>query len=192
MNRCLLSVQDVKSNGSHGTLCEGGACAIPSWGKFWLAVLNVYSWDGMHCLLPEMWSVINSYSMIMCSVFLQDIVITNVCLLSWLLVIYTWQSCIWLAVYRIVLRDVQKETHSDHRCIAVYSTCMEPYLEMYKKKLTQMYVLQYVTHLSNSKCARLLWVSNSHIAVSVGVSLFHRLLQVIPRQCVNKPYISWK
>ncbi|XP_064613807.1 lanosterol synthase-like isoform X2 [Liolophura sinensis] len=35
----------------------GGACAIPSWGKFWLAVLNVYSWDGMHSLLPEMWSL---------------------------------------------------------------------------------------------------------------------------------------
>ncbi|KAK7456563.1 hypothetical protein BaRGS_00039317 [Batillaria attramentaria] len=33
----------------------GGACAIPSWGKFWLAVLNVFSWDGMHSLFPEMW-----------------------------------------------------------------------------------------------------------------------------------------
>uniref|UniRef100_A0A8C4R4G5 Lanosterol synthase n=1 Tax=Eptatretus burgeri TaxID=7764 RepID=A0A8C4R4G5_EPTBU len=34
---------------------KGGALGIPSWGKFWLAVLNVYSWDGMHTLLPEMW-----------------------------------------------------------------------------------------------------------------------------------------
>ncbi|KAL8561846.1 hypothetical protein ACOMHN_046971 [Nucella lapillus] len=33
----------------------GSASAIPSWGKFWLAVLNVYSWDGMHSLFPEMW-----------------------------------------------------------------------------------------------------------------------------------------
>ncbi|KAL5006604.1 hypothetical protein ScPMuIL_015410 [Solemya velum] len=33
----------------------GGAAAIPSWGKFWLAVLNVYSWEGMHSLFPEMW-----------------------------------------------------------------------------------------------------------------------------------------
>jgi len=41
-------------------------------------------------------------------------------------------------------------------CIAVYNTCMEPYLEMYKKKLIQMYVLQYITHLSNNKCTRLL------------------------------------
>lgn len=30
---------------------------IPSWGKFWLAVLNVYSWDGIHNLCPEMWYV---------------------------------------------------------------------------------------------------------------------------------------
>lgn len=31
---------------------------IPSWGKFWLAILNVYSWEGMNTLLPEMWSVL--------------------------------------------------------------------------------------------------------------------------------------
>ncbi|OXB61464.1 hypothetical protein ASZ78_010220 [Callipepla squamata] len=34
---------------------KGGALGIPSWGKFWLAVLNVYSWEGMNTLLPEMW-----------------------------------------------------------------------------------------------------------------------------------------
>ncbi|XP_037832152.1 lanosterol synthase-like isoform X2 [Kryptolebias marmoratus] len=34
---------------------KGGAAGIPSWGKFWLAVLNVYSWEGMNTLLPEMW-----------------------------------------------------------------------------------------------------------------------------------------
>ncbi|XP_014677721.1 PREDICTED: lanosterol synthase-like [Priapulus caudatus] len=33
----------------------GGATAIPSWGKFWLCLLNVYHWEGMHSLLPEMW-----------------------------------------------------------------------------------------------------------------------------------------
>ncbi|XP_077977961.1 lanosterol synthase-like [Glandiceps talaboti] len=33
----------------------GGAVYIPSWGKFWLAVFNCYSWDGMNTLLPEMW-----------------------------------------------------------------------------------------------------------------------------------------
>lgn len=34
---------------------KGGAVAIPSWGKFWLAVLNVYSWEGINTLFPEMW-----------------------------------------------------------------------------------------------------------------------------------------
>ncbi|KAK2150110.1 hypothetical protein LSH36_423g02015 [Paralvinella palmiformis] len=33
----------------------GGAKGIPSWGKFWLSLLNVYSWDGMHNICPEMW-----------------------------------------------------------------------------------------------------------------------------------------
>ena len=33
----------------------GGAGSIPSWGKFWLAVLGVYEWSGMNTLLPELW-----------------------------------------------------------------------------------------------------------------------------------------
>ena len=33
----------------------GGATSIPSWGKFWLSVLNVYEWNGMNSLLPELW-----------------------------------------------------------------------------------------------------------------------------------------
>ena len=33
----------------------GGATGIPSWGKFWLSVLNVYDWDGVNYLLPELW-----------------------------------------------------------------------------------------------------------------------------------------
>lgn len=36
-------------------LSWGGAVSIPSWGKFWLCVLNVYSWDGTNCILPELW-----------------------------------------------------------------------------------------------------------------------------------------
>lgn len=34
---------------------RGGATHITSWGKFWLAVLGVYSWDGQNPLSPEMW-----------------------------------------------------------------------------------------------------------------------------------------
>ncbi len=32
-----------------------GVLAIPSWGKFWLAVLNLYDWKGVNTLLPELW-----------------------------------------------------------------------------------------------------------------------------------------
>ena len=33
----------------------GGATYITSWGKFWLAVLGCYSWDGMNPTPPEIW-----------------------------------------------------------------------------------------------------------------------------------------
>ncbi|EEB98358.1 hypothetical protein MPER_02146, partial [Moniliophthora perniciosa FA553] len=33
----------------------GGACAIPSWGKLWLSLLNVYDWEGNNPIPPELW-----------------------------------------------------------------------------------------------------------------------------------------
>ncbi|KAL0338802.1 UNVERIFIED_CONTAM: Lupeol synthase [Sesamum angustifolium] len=36
-------------------LDHGGAVAIPSWGKIWLAVLGVYEWDGCNPMPPEFW-----------------------------------------------------------------------------------------------------------------------------------------
>ncbi|PWZ01644.1 putative lanosterol synthase [Testicularia cyperi] len=33
----------------------GGATGIPSWGKLWLAILNVYEWEGMNPIPPELW-----------------------------------------------------------------------------------------------------------------------------------------
>ncbi len=30
---------------------------IPSWGKFWLATLNLYQWKGVNAVLPELWSL---------------------------------------------------------------------------------------------------------------------------------------
>ncbi|MES1908679.1 MAG: hypothetical protein MHM6MM_001562 [Cercozoa sp. M6MM] len=36
---------------------HGGADGVPHWGKFWLSVLGVYEWHGMHSLWPEMWSL---------------------------------------------------------------------------------------------------------------------------------------
>ena len=34
---------------------QGGVVAIPTWGKFWLAMLNLYNWDGVNPVLPEVW-----------------------------------------------------------------------------------------------------------------------------------------
>ena len=32
-----------------------GVHRIPSWGKFWLALLNLYDWRGLNPILPELW-----------------------------------------------------------------------------------------------------------------------------------------
>ena len=34
---------------------RGGAHHITSWGKFWLALLGVYAWEGLNPMPPEMW-----------------------------------------------------------------------------------------------------------------------------------------
>lgn len=34
---------------------RGGATSVPAWGKFWLACLNVYDWEGIHPVPPELW-----------------------------------------------------------------------------------------------------------------------------------------
>ncbi len=34
---------------------NGGAEGIPSWGKFWLAVLGCYEWEGLNPIPPEFW-----------------------------------------------------------------------------------------------------------------------------------------
>lgn len=34
---------------------EGGATAIPSWGKLWLALVSLYDWRGVSPVLPEVW-----------------------------------------------------------------------------------------------------------------------------------------
>lgn len=33
----------------------GGALSIPSWGKYWLAVMRLYDWEGVNALSPELW-----------------------------------------------------------------------------------------------------------------------------------------
>ena len=32
-----------------------GVLGVPSWGKFWLALLNLYEWRGVNPVLPELW-----------------------------------------------------------------------------------------------------------------------------------------
>ncbi|MCD2452608.1 terpene cyclase/mutase family protein [Methylicorpusculum oleiharenae] len=34
---------------------NGGATGIPSWGKFYLSIMNLYDWQGFNSLFPEMW-----------------------------------------------------------------------------------------------------------------------------------------
>ncbi len=34
---------------------RGGPLAIPSWGKLWLAIMNLYGWEGVNPILPELW-----------------------------------------------------------------------------------------------------------------------------------------
>jgi lanosterol synthase len=36
---------------------QGGVVAIPTWGKFWLAMLNLYPWKGLNPILPELWGL---------------------------------------------------------------------------------------------------------------------------------------
>jgi hypothetical protein len=36
---------------------QGGARAVPSWGKLWLALLGLYDWQGLHPVLPEAWAL---------------------------------------------------------------------------------------------------------------------------------------
>ena len=32
--------------------------AVPSWGKMWLSVMNLYSWDGFNCVPAELWCAV--------------------------------------------------------------------------------------------------------------------------------------
>jgi lanosterol synthase len=36
---------------------EGGARAIPTWGKFWLALVSLYRWEGVNPIIPELWTL---------------------------------------------------------------------------------------------------------------------------------------
>jgi lanosterol synthase len=38
-------------------LQKEGVLGIPTWGKFWLALLNLYDWGGVNAILPELWGL---------------------------------------------------------------------------------------------------------------------------------------
>ncbi|KAJ4718761.1 Terpene cyclase/mutase family member [Melia azedarach] len=42
-------------------LDNGGATAVPSWGKTWLAILGVYEWSGCNPMPPEFWKFPSSF-----------------------------------------------------------------------------------------------------------------------------------
>ncbi|KAH8917940.1 terpene synthase [Atractiella rhizophila] len=45
---------------ARGTLhALGGATGVPSWGKFWLSLMNLYEWDGVSPVPPELWLLPN-------------------------------------------------------------------------------------------------------------------------------------
>ncbi|XVE78770.1 hypothetical protein DITRI_Ditri14bG0004600 [Diplodiscus trichospermus] len=43
------------AKGRKWILGHGGLVGIPSWGKFWVAVLGVYEWAGCNPMPPELW-----------------------------------------------------------------------------------------------------------------------------------------
>ena len=61
LNYCVMRILGVGAD--HPALVKaraclhklGGATGIPSWGKFWLSILNVYDWDGNYPIPPELW-----------------------------------------------------------------------------------------------------------------------------------------
>lgn len=45
--RCVRARNFLKAN--------DGAKGIPTWGKFWLAALGCYEWEGLNAVPPELW-----------------------------------------------------------------------------------------------------------------------------------------
>ncbi len=57
--RCLGVAADAPLLARAGRFIanEGGVEKIPSWGKFWLALVGLYDWDGVNPVLPEVWQL---------------------------------------------------------------------------------------------------------------------------------------
>ncbi|KAI8996475.1 lanosterol synthase [Trametes punicea] len=61
LNYCAMRILGVKADHPVAVKARaclhklGGATGVPSWGKFWLSILNVYEWDGNHPVPTELW-----------------------------------------------------------------------------------------------------------------------------------------
>ena len=54
----LLGVDAADPDASRARVflrARGGAAQVASWGKYWLSILNLYDWEGVHPVLPELW-----------------------------------------------------------------------------------------------------------------------------------------
>ncbi|ELR10814.1 cycloartenol synthase [Acanthamoeba castellanii str. Neff] len=51
-----VPMEDDRMKRAREFLAANDGCkGIPSWGKFWLAVMGVYDWEGLHPIPPELW-----------------------------------------------------------------------------------------------------------------------------------------
>ena len=61
LNYCAMRILGVKPDHPVAVKARaclhkfGGALGAPSWGKFWLSILNVYDWEGNHPVPAELW-----------------------------------------------------------------------------------------------------------------------------------------
>ena len=51
----LSPEEDLTSRALAWLRGKGGVLGIPSWGKFWLAMLDLYAWEGVNPIQPELW-----------------------------------------------------------------------------------------------------------------------------------------
>jgi squalene/oxidosqualene cyclase-like protein len=52
-----LSAESPQLERARTFICGEGVLAIPSWGKFWLAIVGLYDWRGAPPVLPEIWAL---------------------------------------------------------------------------------------------------------------------------------------
>ncbi len=52
-----LAATDPALAGGLAFIRKEGAATIPSWGKFWLAMMNLYGWEGVNPVSPELWGM---------------------------------------------------------------------------------------------------------------------------------------